>query len=82
MVELVWGIYVVIVTESDGGSGRAVDAFLLKEEFNDYTDKKVMAIEDLEAALKVALELIGENDTLYCVGSLYLVGAVLKEYGR
>ncbi|MBE5947893.1 MAG: bifunctional folylpolyglutamate synthase/dihydrofolate synthase [Lachnospiraceae bacterium] len=73
---------VIIVTESDGGSGRAVDAFSLKEEFNDHTDKKVIAIEDLEAALRAGLELIGENDTLYCVGSLYLVGAVLKEYGR
>ncbi len=72
----------VIVTESDGGSGRCVDAFSLKNEFNDLTDKPVIAIEDLKTALKRGQELLGENDTLYCVGSLYLVGAVLKEYGR
>ena len=72
----------VIVTESDGGSGRCVDAFSLKEEFDGLTDKRVIAIEDLKAALKRGQELLADGDTLFCVGSLYLVGAVLKEYGR
>lgn len=72
----------VIVTESDGGSGRCVSAFSLKKEFEDLTDKEVIAIEDLKNALKHGQELLGKDDTLYCVGSLYLVGAVLKEYGR
>lgn len=70
----------VIVTQN--GKERCLLASELKAEFERYTDKPVTAAEDFESAFSMGRDMLKEGDRLYCVGSLYLVGAVLEEYGR
>lgn len=57
---------------------RGVSTEELAGVFRKYTDKKIIEEENLEKAFCMALKEKGENDRVYCLGSLYLVG-MLKE---
>ena len=63
----------VVVTEIHGD--RVVPAETLASVFRKYTDKKVTAVSDIRDAFHLALDK-KEEGLLFCVGSLYLVGAV------
>lgn len=63
----------VVVTEIHGD--RVVPAETLASVFRKYTDKKVTAVSDIRDAFHLALAK-QEDGLLFCVGSLYLVGAV------
>ncbi len=74
----------VIVTRS--GGTRGLNAEKIRSEFADFKDTPVVVIEDFKEALAYGRGLIdgsdvAAEDTLFCVGSLYLVGDVLKEAG-
>lgn len=66
--------YVVTTIEDE----RCVLAEELKAVFEKYTDKEVVAENDLDKALKAAQERRGEDGVIYCLGSLYLVGMIKK----
>lgn len=66
---------VYIATEFD--DGRAVPAEELGRLFEKYTREKVLWRRTPKEALQAAFSLRGEGE-VYCVGSLYLVGAVKK----
>ena len=57
---------------------RCVLAEELKNVFEKYTDREVVAENDLDNALKAAQERSGEDGVVYCLGSLYLVGMIKK----
>ena len=57
---------------------RCVLAEELKNVFEKYTDREVVAENDLDKALKAAQERSGEDGVVYCLGSLYLVGMIKK----
>lgn len=63
----------VVVTEIHGD--RVVPAETLASVFRKYTDKEVTAVSDIRDAFHLALAK-QEDGLLFCVGSLYLVGAV------
>ena len=72
----------VVVTEIHGD--RVVPAETLASVFRKYTDKKVTAVSDIRDAFHLALAK-QEDGLLFCVGSLYLVGAVkevIEESGK
>ena len=71
----------VIITRSGGDRGMKPEE--LVEIFSKNTaPERLVAIEDWKEAFEKGRELAAHNKgTLYCVGSLYLVGAVLEEYG-
>ena len=54
---------------------RRVSAEELKKVFERYTDCEVVAKSDIGDALKEAYDRRGESE-IYCLGSLYLVGAI------
>lgn len=70
----------IIVTRSGGGRGLTAEE--IKSEFAGYTDTPVIVMEELKEALGYGRGLLGKEDTLFCVGSLYLVGDVLQELRR
>lgn len=64
--------YVTTTIDND----RGVDARELAAVFEKYTDQKVYACRNAEAALEKAVQMKGEEGRLYCMGSLYLVGMI------
>lgn len=76
MVETICGtgrLNEVVVTEIHGD--RVVAAEKLREVFRKYTDAPVTAVADIREAFETAMKKKGDG-LLFCVGSLYLVGAV------
>lgn len=83
----------IVLTEVEGD--RKTDLLLLQKIFSNYTRTKmfhtesvpprIVGIADRKEALETAVAWKGEDGTLFCVGSLYLVGqikAIIKEkYG-
>lgn len=65
-------IYVITTIDND----RGIAAKKLAAVFEKYTEKTVIAENDVKAALKKAVQMKGENGQLYCLGSLYLVGMI------
>lgn len=57
---------------------RRVSAEELKKVFERYTDCEVVAKSDIGDALKEAYDRRGESE-IYCLGSLYLVGAIKEQ---
>ncbi len=70
----------IIVTRS--GGERGLEALETGCEFEKYTSTPVVAIEDWKEAFSYGKKLLCDNDTLFCVGSLYLVGAILEKCRR
>lgn len=66
-----------VVTEVCGG--RKVPAGKLAEVFRMYTDRPVLAREELHQAWETAMEYREEQGRVYCLGSLYLAGMVKEE---
>lgn len=64
----------VIVTRVD--STRAADAESLGKLFKKFTKVHVIVEEDWKRAFLLGQEQKGVNDILYCVGSLYFIGAL------
>ena len=60
---------------------RRVSAEELKKVFERYTDCEVVAKSDIGDALKEAYDRRGESE-IYCLGSLYLVGAIKRTNSR
>ena len=58
---------------------RAADVQMLAQIFRKYTDRPVIVKESFEEAWKYVLSIKDER-TVYCLGSLYLVG-MIKEMG-
>lgn len=70
----------IILTEVEGN--RKTDRELLQKIFSNYTKAELIGITDTKEALEMGVVQKGENGTLFCVGSLYLIGqikAVIKE---
>ena len=70
----------VIVTQLD--NKRAINVEILRECFMKYSDKPVMMYHTVEEALLKGIESKADNDTLFCVGSLYLVGSLIQGIRR
>ncbi len=70
----------IIVTRS--GGERGLEALEAKREFEEYTSTPVIAMEDWKEAFSYGKKLLCDNDTLFCVGPLYLVGAILEKCRR
>ncbi len=71
---------IFLLTEIEGS--RKVELELIQKIFSKYTKKEIVCITDIKEALKKGIFLKGEKGTLFCVGSLYLIGqikAVVKE---
>ena len=66
--------YVVTQIEDE----RGVPAEELAGVFRRYTDRPVYCKENLEDAVKTAMDKRGESGEIYCLGSLYLVGMMKK----
>lgn len=66
-----------IVTEID--DKRKVEAGKLRQIFEKYTASPVYERIGIREAVETAYEVRGESE-IYCLGSLYLVGAVKKCY--
>lgn len=66
--------YVVTTIEDE----RCVPAEELKEVFEKYTDREVIARGEADKALQEAMVRRGEHGVLYCLGSMYLVGTIKK----
>lgn len=64
----------IVVTEINGG--RKVPFEILKNIFKNLTDTPVYGCSVIEEAFLQGRMLKGPEDALYCVGSLYLAGAV------
>lgn len=64
----------VVLTEVEGS--RRTDMQLLWEVFSKYTEAEIVCIADTKEALESGIARKGEKGTLYCVGSLYLVGQI------
>lgn len=68
-----------VVTRIQDKRGAGTDE--LVESFRQCTDAPVYERESLTEALRLAMELKGENGRLYCLGSLYLIGELKKIIG-
>ena len=66
----------VVVTRV--GGARGADPAILAERFRKYSKARVEAVEDPVAAFERALTLRKEGGLLFCAGSLYLVGVILR----
>ena len=66
--------YVVTQIEDE----RGVPAEELADVFRRYTDRPVYCKEQLEDAVRTAMNERGETGEIYCLGSLYLVGMMKK----
>ncbi len=55
-------------------NGRAIPISTLKEEFEKYTSTKIYAYKSVNEAFEYARTIKKDEDRLFCVGSLYLVG--------
>ena len=66
--------YVVTQIEDE----RGVSAEELADVFRRYTDRPVYCKEQLEDAVRTAMNERGETGEIYCLGSLYLVGMMKK----
>lgn len=64
----------VILTEVEGN--RKTELQLLQNIFSDYTKAEILCISDTKEAFETGILRKGENGTLFCVGSLYLVGQI------
>lgn len=56
------------------GNHRGMSLRKLQQALTESTDRPVMAMDNTERALEVLLQMKSENDKVFCVGSLYLVG--------
>ncbi|MEG0354181.1 MAG: folylpolyglutamate synthase/dihydrofolate synthase family protein [Lachnospiraceae bacterium] len=63
-----------VITKID--NARGVDAKKLALVFHKYTDSRIVIEENVEKALEKAIQEKGTLGTLYCLGSLYLVGKI------
>lgn len=63
-----------IVTSIEDQRGASVSE--LGQAFRDYTEKPVYVEHDLKNAWNLGLDLIGEDEKMLCLGSLYLVGMI------
>ena len=59
------------------GGYRSVDVKEPKKLFEEFGQKEIKAIPDVEEAFEEALKEKGDG-ILFCVGSLYLVGSIKK----
>ena len=66
----------VIVTAID--NNRSVDSRQLKTIFRKYTKRPVHQVENISMAWREICRMDKANRTVYCVGSLYLIGEILK----
>lgn len=64
--------YVITKIDND----RGVEADKLCAVFEKYTESMVLVCNDVEEALKKAVQIKGKDGKLYCLGSLYLVGTI------
>lgn len=69
----------IILTEIHGG--RRLAGEVIKKLFEQYTQAQTELCPDITTAFELAHARLGEKDSLYCIGSLYLVGAI-KEWIR
>ena len=67
----------IVVTRIPGG--RGVDAGTLAAVFAECTDAPVCAAEDPKEAFRLARDMRKPDQTLFCAGSLYLIGELEKE---
>lgn len=67
-----------VITQID--NKRAADVEILAKTFRKYTKKPVIVKESFKEAWEYVLEIKGDR-TVYCLGSLYLVG-MIKELGE
>jgi len=58
------------------GEERGVGVHKLGTVFRKYTDCLIIEEADPQKAFHIALSEKGENDRVYCLGSLYLVGVI------
>lgn len=63
-------------------NSRALDVENVRKAFAASTDKPLYACETVEEAVRTVLSLKQEEDTVFCVGSLYLVGSIKEVIGR
>lgn len=61
---------------------RALDVERMKGVFESCTDKPVYAFQTVEEAVDKVLSMKSEEDTVFCVGSLYLIGSIKEVIGR
>ena len=64
------------ITVTQVGGYRKTDARVLAEVFRRYADAPVRVISDAAQAFRAAVEEKKENETLFCAGSLYLIGEI------
>lgn len=64
------------ITVTQVGGYRKTDARVLAEVFRRYADAPVHVISDAAQAFRAAVEEKKENETLFCAGSLYLIGEI------
>ncbi len=69
----------IILTEINGGRKLAGD--VMKKLFEQYTDAGVEVFPDIRTAFETAKNKMSDDNVLYCIGSLYLVGEI-KEWIR
>ncbi len=70
-----WGGIIVSRVEGE----RGMDAEALGALFVSYTDAPVTAVADIGAAFRLARQKKKKGQHLFCTGSLYFVGALLKQ---
>ena len=66
-----------VVTEIE--DGRRVPAEVLKHIFEKYTDRPVLAKQQIADAWTWAVKSKTEQGKMYCLGSLYLAGMIKRE---
>ncbi len=66
----------IYITQIEGG--RCLAANVIAEEFKRYVNVPVEIYEDNEIAFITACEEKNDEDVLFCAGSLYLAGSILK----
>lgn len=66
----------IYITQIEGG--RCLAASVIAQMFNEYVDIPVEVYEDNETAFITAYNDKNDEDVLFCAGSLYLAGNILK----
>lgn len=61
---------------------RALDVERMRGVFEACTDKPVYAFQTVEEAVDKVISMKTEEDTVFCVGSLYLIGSIKEVIGR
>ena len=58
------------------GNSRGLPVKILEQTFSEFAEKEIITFKNVEEAVDAVLKMKAENDKVFCVGSLYLVGAV------